>query len=115
MPDRTSRARQLRRDSTDAERALWNVLRNRQLSGHKFRRQTPIGPYFVDFVCMERRLVVELDGSQHQQQKQYDDERTRALESQGFRIKRFWNSEILSDLESVADSILMELDRRPSP
>ena len=110
MSDRTYHARQLRRDSTEAERVLWELLRNRQLGGHKFRRQTPIGPFFVDFVCMESRLIVELDGSQHQQQAQYDAERTQALESEGFRVKRFWNSEILTDLESVADSILMELE-----
>ena len=113
MPNPTTRARQLRRDATDAERALWNLLRNRQLEGHKFRRQTPIGPYIVDFVCKERRLVIEVDGSQHQDQAQYDEERTRALQSEGFRVKRFWNSDILNDLEAVADSILLELDHGP--
>ena len=119
MSDRTYHARQLRRDSTEAERVLWQLLRNRQLGGHKFRRQTPIGPFFVDFVCMERRLVIEVDGSKHRQQAQYDDERTQALEFEGFRVQRFWNSEILTDLESVADSILMELEggsaEGPSP
>jgi len=113
MQDRTAHARQLRRDSTDPERALWNVLRNRQLAGYKFRRQTPIGPFFVDFVCMERRLVIEVDGSHHERQAQYDQDRTEALESEGFRVKRFWNSEIENDLEAVLDSILIALEQGP--
>jgi len=109
----TSRARRLRRDSTDAERALWSVLRNRQLGGYKFRRQTPIGGHIVDFVCMERRLVVEVDGGQHQERWRKDRQRTALLESKGFRVLRFWNNEVLTGLESVADAILMELERDP--
>lgn len=109
----TSRARRLRRDSTDAEHALWNVLRNRQLDGRKFRRQTPIGRSIVDFVCMERRLVIEVDGGQHQEQTLQDEERTQAIESEGYRVMRFWNNDVLSDLDSVSDAILMELERRP--
>ena len=115
MQDRIAHARQLRRESTDAERALWNVLRNRQLAGYKFRRQTPIGPFFVDFVCMERRLVIEVDGSHHERQARYDQDRTEALESEGFRVKRFWNSEIESDLDAVLHSILIALEQVPSP
>ena len=115
MSNRTHHARQLRRDATDAERVLWDLLRNRQLDGHKFRRQTPIGPYFVDFVCIERRLVIELDGSQHHHQAQYDQDRTQALNAEGFRVKRFWNAEILTNLDAVADEILMELDRAQDP
>ena len=111
----TSRARRLRHDSTDAERALWDILRNRQLGGHKFRRQTPIGHYIVDFVCMEQQLVVEVDGGQHQEQTRYDDQRTQILESQGYRVLRFWNNEVLAELEAVADAILSELGQGPSP
>ena len=110
----TSRARRLRRDSTDAERTLWSVLRNRQLGGHKFRRQTPIGGHIVDFVCIEKRLVIEVDGGQHDQRSSYDSQRTALLESQGYRVLRFWNNEVLTALESVADAILMELERGSS-
>ena len=112
----TSRARQLRRDSTDAEQLLWSVLRDRQLGGHKFRRQTPIGGYIVDFVCKRRRLVIELDGGQHQQRAGSDRERTEVLESLGYRVLRVWNNDVFDDLESVVDAILLELQRgEPSP
>ena len=112
----TGRARQLRRDSTEAEQILWGALRNRQLGGYKFRRQTPIGRYIVDFVCKERRLIVEMDGSQHLEEGVYDRVRTEFLESLGYRVLRIWNYEALSDLESVADAILLELERGgPSP
>ncbi len=110
MSDLTSRARRLRRDATDAERALWSILHGRQLAGYKFRRQTPIGPYIVDFVCKQQRLIVEVDGGQHQDQRSYDDKRTQALESEGYRVIRFWNNEVLTDLSAVADAILMELE-----
>ena len=109
----TSRARRLRRDSTDAERALWSVLRNRQLGGYKFRRQTPIDQYIVDFVCVEQRLVIEVDGGQHDEQSRSDARRTASLEAQGYRVLRFWNNEVLTGLESVADAILLELERGP--
>ncbi|MXY79836.1 MAG: endonuclease domain-containing protein [Chloroflexi bacterium] len=110
---RTSRARQLRRDATDAEQRLWSVLRDRQLAGDKFRRQTPIGPYIADFLCMQRRLVIELDGGQHQQRADSDRERTRFLESRGYRVLRFWNNDVFDDLESVVDAIRLELQRGP--
>ncbi len=112
----TSRARQLRRDATDAEQLLWSVLRDRQLGGDKFRRQTPIGAYIVDFLCMQRRLVIELDGSQHQQRADSDRERTEFLESLGYRVLRFWNNDVFDDLASVVDAIRLELERgEPSP
>ncbi len=111
--NRTSRARQLRRDSTDAEQRLWSVLRDRQLGGDKFRRQTPIGPYIVDFLCMQRRLVIELDGGQHQQRADSDQERTEFLETLGYRVLRFWNHDVFDDLESVVDAIRLELQRGP--
>ena len=111
--NRTSRARQLRRDATDAERLVWSVLRDRQLDGYKFRRQTPIGPYIVDFLCMQGRLIIELDGGQHQQRADYDQERTRFLESRGYRVLRYWNNEVFDDLESVVNAIHMELQQVP--
>ena len=81
----TARARQLRKNLTDAERSLWNILRNRQMSGYRFRRQAPIGPYIVDFVCFKNRLVIEVDGGQHMVRSDYDAARTTWLEAEGFR------------------------------
>jgi very-short-patch-repair endonuclease len=83
-----SYASHLRTNQTDAEKRLWQALRNRQLAGFKFRRQFPLPPYIADFVCLECRLIVEVDGGQHVEQQEYDDERTRVLLSQGFRVLR---------------------------
>jgi len=85
------RAKQLRKNFTDAERALWRVLRSRQLAGYKFRRQQPLGPYIVDFVCFEARLVVEIDGGQHGEEEQlaHDSKRTAWLQNENFRVLRF--------------------------
>jgi very-short-patch-repair endonuclease len=106
------RVRRLRRTSTDAEKLLWQKLRARQLGGAKFRRQTPIGPYIVDFVSFEHRLVVEIDGGQHNvsQGRQHDIKRTAWLEAQGFRVLRFWNNQVLTNLEGVLERTLQELD-----
>ena len=100
-----SHARQLRRNLTEAEHVLWRHLRLRQLDGHKFRRQQPIGPYIVDFICLETRLIVELDGGQHSNQTASDAERSAWLETQGFRVMRFWNHEVLQNIEAVKESI----------
>ena len=110
-----SRARQLRKDSTDAERRMWALLRNRRLADRKFRRQVPIGRYVVDFVCLENRLIVELDGGHHLVSEDYDTERTKWLMEQGFRIIRFWNNQVLNEAVSVLDSLLLELEMEPSP
>ena len=88
-----SRERTLRRDQTESERILWMRLRDRRLSNFKFRRQHRIGPYFADFVCTEFGLVIELDGSQHLDQVEYDMARMVFLQSQGYRVLRFWNDE----------------------
>ena len=110
------KARRLRRDSTNVERLLWKHLRNRQLVGFKFRRQSPIGPYIVDFECFAAKLVIELDGSQHQNQVNYDGERTQYLEMSGYRVLRFWNNDVYGDIEAVTQSILAALESRvPSP
>ena len=105
------RAKQLRMNSTDAERLLWRVLRSRQLAGHKFRRQQALGGFIVDFVCLEKRLVVEVDGGQHNEplQAANDSERSTWLEQQGFRVLRFWNHEILREIESVKEAIARAL------
>lgn len=95
------RSRQLRKDQTDAERRLWVTLRGRRFRGLKFRRQVEIGGYIVDFCCFERRLVVEVDGGQHDVQRICDAYRTKYLEDQGFRVFRFWNGEVMNQLEVV--------------
>ncbi len=102
-------ARGLRKARTDAEAALWWRLRNRRLGGVKFRRQHAIGPFFVDFACPERMLVVELDGGQRVEQARYDDGRTAWLRSRGYSVLRFWNDDVLADLDAVLESILMQL------
>jgi len=103
-----TRARQLRRDATDAERRLWSALRDRRLAGYRFRRQYPIGPFFVDFACTKQRVIIEADGGQHSDSKT-DDRRTAWLESRGWRVLRFWNNEILRNPEGVIDAILRGL------
>ncbi|MXX11360.1 MAG: endonuclease domain-containing protein, partial [Nitrospira sp. SB0677_bin_15] len=104
-----SKAHELRQRSTDAEQALWKRLRNRQLAGCKFRRQVLIGKYIVDFVCFERKVVIEVDGGHHQEQVSSDTVRTTWLESQGFRVLRFWNHEVLADAEAVQEALLVVL------
>jgi very-short-patch-repair endonuclease len=99
------RAKALRRSMTDAERRLWYHLRKRHLTGVKFKRQCPIGPYIVDFVALNAWLVVEVDGGQHVEDMAYDAERTRLLERQGFRVLRFWNDECLKQTQAVLDQI----------
>ena len=104
LPTRNLRgARRLRQDLTDAERKLWQCLRNRQLEGLKFRRQHPVPPYIVDFVCLSNRMVIELDGSQHTHA--VDASRTRYLQSQGFHVLRFWSNEVLTNPEAVVEAI----------
>jgi very-short-patch-repair endonuclease len=100
-----SRAKSMRTEMTDAERALWMQLRAHRLDGLRFRRQTPIGPYIVDFVCHERRLVVELDGGQHAE-SQHDIRRDRWLESKGYRVLRFWNSDVFQNRDGVLETIV---------
>jgi len=105
------RGRKLRNEATEAEKALWIRLRGRQLLGYKFRRQQVLGRYIVDFVCLEKRLVVEVDGSQHFVQQRYDEARTRWLEAQGYRVIRFLNNEVLGgDIEAVIDAIVHQLE-----
>jgi very-short-patch-repair endonuclease len=94
----------LRRHATDAENALWGELRSRRLGGHKFRRQWTVGPYVTDFCCLEHHLIVEADGGQHNPEA--DAARTAYLGSKGFRILRFWNNEVLTNIDGVLGTIL---------
>jgi very-short-patch-repair endonuclease len=107
-------ASRLRREMTDTERMLWRSLRHRQLAGHRFRRQCPISPFIADFVCIERRLIVEVDGGQHAHSAR-DVERDAHLGKLGFRALRFWNNEVLEQIEGVCDMILESLSAIPHP
>jgi very-short-patch-repair endonuclease len=99
------RARSLRRNATDAEKLLWSALRNRRLEGIRFRRQVVIGHYVADFCSANPKLIVELDGIQHEAQRSYDDARTRDLEDAGYRVLRFWNGDLLANLAGVLEVI----------
>ena len=110
-----ARARTLRRQSSDAERLLWQHLRARRRMGYKFRRQVVIQAYIVDFVCLESRLVIEANGGQHSNQVGYDARRTIRLEDMGYRVIRFWNQEVLGELEGVLEQIRAALIETPSP
>jgi very-short-patch-repair endonuclease len=102
------RARDLRKQSTDAERHLWYHLRANRL-GFKFKRQVPIGTYIADFICLEKRLIVELDGSQHLENQEYDKTRSAWFNTHGFRVVRFWNNEVLQQTTTVLEVILRVL------
>ena len=101
-------ARKLRRDSTEAEKQFWLHVRNRQIRGAKFRRQWPIAEFIVDFCCPEQRLVVEIDGGQHAE-SQHDVERTKKLEETGYRVMRFWNNDVVENIEGVIDRLTKAL------
>ena len=110
-----SHAKRMRREPTDAERALWRVLRDRQLGRWKFRRQVRIEPFIADFVCFEHRLIVEADGSQHAESAA-DEKRDDFLRKQGFRVLRFWNGDVLGNQEGVLTAILAALETsHPTP
>lgn len=95
----------MRREPTEAEDRLWGAVRGRRLDRIKFRRQVPVGAYIADFLCAEAMLIVEIDGSQHADSA-YDRERADALRLQGFRVLRFWNDEVMRELESVCDTVI---------
>ncbi len=111
---KTIRARALRHDAPPAEAKLWRILRNRGVGGAKFVRQEPIGPYFADFCCRERMLVIEIDGATHSTDAELarDAARTRVLASHGYRVIRFTNADVYGDAPAVADTILAALEGR---
>ena len=109
-------ARALRAESTDAERRLWYLLRSRRMLGLKFRRQHPIGPYIVDFVCFDCRLIIEVDGGQHNERAQADRRRDEGLNSRGFLVLRFWDNDVLTKTHEIMEEIwTLAWQRRPSP
>jgi very-short-patch-repair endonuclease len=105
----------LRRNMTDAEKKLWKALRGRQMEGLKFRRQHPFENYILDFVCLEEKIVIELDGGQYQESKTEDVIRTRLLEKAGFRVLRFWNHEVLQQPTAVAEKIWQDVSNGKDP
>src|SRR6185503_17099023 len=106
-------ARENRNATTEAENLLWQNLRNRKL-GYKFRRQHPIDNYIADFVCLEKKLIIELDGEQHKEDREYDIERTKTLEAHGYKVMRFWNEEVVKSVSEVLEEIRNELKSRPN-
>ncbi|MFO0390086.1 MAG: DNA repair protein RecO [Alphaproteobacteria bacterium] len=103
-------ARELRRNQTDAEQKIWHHLRAHRFGQYGFRRQKPIGNYIADFICMEKQLIIELDGGQHAEQQEYDDKRTAFLESKGYKVLRFWNNDVLGNIDGVLETISNALD-----
>lgn len=109
------RARSMRNIPTLVERKFWWEVRDRRLGGFKFKRQYLIGGYIVDFVCLEARLAVELDGGQHADQLAYDQHRDTYLKSRGFRVLRFWNAEFMTNKDGVLEALLCQLESPPHP
>lgn len=112
-PKTRTLAIELRKELTPAERKLWQVICNDQL-GVNFRRQHAVGNYIPDFVCIEKRLIIELDGSQHLEQGDYDEERTKYLESEGYKVIRFWNNEVTNNIDGVILAILHAMEDETS-
>ncbi len=112
MNSKTAKARILRKNMTEQERLLWQYLKKRSINNFKFRRQYPIGNYIVDFVCLEKRLIIEIDGGQHNQSENvlYDQKRTQYIEKFGYKVIRFWNNEIENNIEGVYEEILKYLN-----
>ena len=107
------RARHLRKNRTDAENRMWYYLRNRRLGGYKFVREYVIGKYIADFVCREKKLIIEVDGGQHMTAAAYDQQRTKDLEAVGYRVVRVWNNEVFINIQGVMEHILSLLDNVP--
>ena len=115
MDNKTTLARNLRKNTTIQERRLWNLLKNRQFHNLKFKRQQPIGDYIVDFICKEAKIIIEVDGGQHNESEniKYDKTRTEFLNGLGYKVIRIWNNEIYENIEGVID--ILEHAIQPSP
>lgn len=114
-PEIEAAARRMRRNMTPAEKKLWKALKGKKLGGLKFRAQHPVGPFILDFYCPACKLVVELDGDVHEEQAGYDEARTQQLQDYGYRVIRFRNEEVLTDLPSVLEQILEAAQNSPPP
>ena len=104
----TIRARDLRQSQTEAEKVIWHHLKAKRFLGLKFKRQHPIGPYFPDFVCLEQKLVIEIDGGQHSENTK-DVTRTKYLEKEGYTVIRFWNNDVLGNIDGLLSSLSLTL------
>jgi very-short-patch-repair endonuclease len=120
MPDRyrttsktLSRAKQLRRNMTEAEKKLWYRIRLGQLDGHQFRKQVPVDPYILDFACLRKRLALEVDGSQHAEISKAEEARNRFLRGEGYTVVRYWNSEVMRNIDGVLLDLLAKLNGLP--
>ena len=107
----TQKARLLRKNQTDVEKILWQKLRNRGLHGYKFRRQVPVGPYVTDFLCESKQLIVEVDGGQHAENREYDQYRDDFLRTNGYEVMRFWNNEVMGNMDGVLEAIKQVLEK----
>jgi len=110
-----ARAKALRTSQTDAEQRIWYYLRGHRFQGLKFRRQKPVGNYIVDFICHEEKLIIEIDGGQHQENTEYDARRDAWLKKQGCTVLRFWNNEVLEQIEGVLETIRITATTARSP
>jgi very-short-patch-repair endonuclease len=120
MPDRyrtteetLSRAKRLRRRMTEAEKKLWYRIRLGQLEGHQFRKQVPVDPYILDFACLRKRLVLEIDGGQHAEISKAEDVRNRFLRREGYSVVRYWNTEVMQNIDGVLFDLLAKLNGLP--
>ena len=112
MNELQKRVSELRRNMTDSERRIWTIIRNRNFFGYKFLRQYIIGNYIVDFICIEKKIIIEIDGGQHNQPQdiKYDKARTEYLESKGYKVIRFWNNEVNDNLSGVYERLKLEFN-----
>lgn len=115
MEKHTTVARKLRNNMTEAEKYIWYMLRSKNLNGQKFRRQQPIGTYIVDFVCLEKKLIIEIDGGQHDSDRQEDKARDEWLTREGYKVLRFWNNEVMENRVAILEKINECLSPSPNP
>jgi len=119
MKEQIDKSRELRKNMTSQERKLWSIIRNRQFFGYRFRRQFPIGQYIVDFICREKKIIIEIDGGQHNEIKniQYDNKRTEYLISEGYKVIRFWNNDVDKNIYGVYEKLkeVFEIGKNITP
>jgi very-short-patch-repair endonuclease len=111
MDEKFTKARNLRKEQTEQEKIMWSILRNRKFYGLRFKRQVPLGSYIVDFCCNEKKIVIEIDGGQHNEPSNisYDKQRTEFLETEGYKVIRFWNNDVSNNLEGIYQKLQKEI------